>query len=168
MIKGGSRVSFSIRGTSEATIARYMCLQGMLQLHYSMAAWGMTCADLHWLWKETAQSLSAQVPTPTTVFILWRFSYTTAAHHSCTPQLQFIPVDTVWCCLQIAAQPVTGVGISGSWPSSVSQFVQTTVRVTLNTSACSHWGQVSESELHKGVAILSVQPHHPSCAHPAL
>lgn len=46
---------------------------------------------------------------------------------------------------QVVAQrsgPAAAVGISGSWPSSVSQYVQTTVRVTLNTSACGQLGQV--------------------------
>lgn len=44
------------------------------------------------------------------------------------------------CTVQAAAQP-GGVGIAGSWPSSLNQYVQTTVRVTLNTSACGQWGR---------------------------
>lgn len=50
----------------------------------------------------------------------------------------------------VAAEPggaavTAALGVSKAWPSTVNQYVETTVRVTLNASACRQQGQVRGS-----------------------
>jgi len=66
-----------------------------------------------------------------------------ASNMQCIGLYVALPSNVNMSCMQVIGQSAAaGVGISGSWPSSLHQFVPTTVRVTLNTSACSQLGEV--------------------------